>query len=74
MCVGVLFGRRPALSWSRHVGGHGMIWKVNLWEGEAEARLEDSVNTRESFQAAEPIHAGFQREGLVGQVRGLDIL
>lgn len=29
-----------------HVEGHRMIWKVNLWEGAAEAGLEDSVHVQ----------------------------
>lgn len=53
-----------------------MIWKVNLWEGEVEAGLDWKIQSvpSESFQAAGPIHAGLQREGLMGQAGALDLL
>lgn len=51
-----------------HVEGHRMIWKVNLWEGAAEAGTMPSMSSEPLPSVGGP--SGFRRKGLVSR-RGL---
>lgn len=46
MCASTLLGELGCELVMTYVGGHIVIWKVNLWEGGVETGLEDLINNQ----------------------------